>query len=76
MSDALGYTGRMTRAEALEKIAEIELILDGPQTVTIGDRTVSYDFAHLRRRLAQYYSFVRGNNGQVRVGRYNRSYTG
>lgn len=65
----------MTRAEALTKIDEIELILDGPQTVTIGDRTVTYDFAHLRRRLAQLYAFARGNSGQVRVGRYNREYT-
>lgn len=70
------YKAGMTRAEALTKIAEIEEILDsGESTVTIGDRTVTYDLPNLRRRLAQLYSFVRGNSGNVRVGRYNRSWT-
>lgn len=72
----MGYTSPMTRAEALIKIDEIEAILDeGASTVTIGDRTVTYDLANLRRRLAQLYSFVRGNSGNVRVGRYNRGWT-
>ncbi len=66
----------MTRAEALTKISEIEEILDaGTSTVTIGDRTITYDLPHLRRRLAQLYAFVRGNTGQVRTGRYNRNYS-
>ena len=53
MSARLVYKTPMTRAEALTKISEIEEILDaGTSTVTIGDRTITYDLPHLRPSLA------------------------
>jgi len=65
----------MTKAEAEAKIAEIDAILDaGVQTATIGDRTVTYDFVHLRKRRDALQRYVNGSG--VRVGRYNSAWVG
>lgn len=66
----------MTRAEAQAKIDAIDEILDaGVQSTSIGDRTVTYDFNHLRRRRAELQRFVNGGSS-VRVGRYNSAWSG
>jgi hypothetical protein len=65
----------MTRSEAQTAIDEIDAILNsGVQTATIGDKTVTYNFAALNKRRGQLQQYLNGG-GSVRVGRYNESWS-